>query len=56
MTQLRFKGSIGRSSRFIIRAAGLCLAMLLIASLTFAQSDDENRHVTLSVGGTDHWP
>lgn len=52
MKQLRFEGSIGRRSRFIIvRGVGICMALFLIASPTFAQNDDEDHHFTFSVGG-----
>jgi hypothetical protein len=51
MKQLGFKDSIGRSSRFIHPAVGICLALSLNASLTLAQNDDEDHHFTLSVGG-----
>ena len=51
MKQLRFKGSIGRSSRFVLPAVGICLALCLSASPTFAQNQDEDHHFTLSVAG-----
>lgn len=51
MKQPRFKGSIGRSSRFIHPAVGICMVLFLSASSTFAQSNDEDHHFTFSVGG-----
>ena len=51
MKQLRFEDLIGGSSRFILPAVGICLALCLSASPTFAQNGDEDHHFTLNVGG-----